>query len=236
MRYILPFSALILSCTSVLIREVGMGNIVVILSKDGDGICAIRSDTSDNVKISVISRGKSGEIFFYSKVLMGEEIGLGWKVKDTVPINVFRVKFESSEAVDLRILDKRIIVNFPECAQISEPKQTSFLDWGKVRFSWVCDAKKYIIRFYAFTMMDQRDIIKFVEGNEISFDLSGMYGDGFFALQVCPVNSYKSGLSVYAIGGCTEKVILVGDTSVWEGENPTLPHNKEIFMWYLLQF
>jgi hypothetical protein len=38
------------------------------------------------------------------------------------------------------------------------------------------------------------------------------------------------------VGGCAEKVFLVGDTTVWEGEKPTPPWRKDAIMWHLLEF
>ena len=237
MRYILPFSLILISCASILKREEKEAeNILIILSKDGNGICAVRGDRPDSFRVSIISKGKEGEISFQSKVFMGEQGSLGWTVRDTTPIYIFRANFESSDSVELRLFDKKILIAFPECAQISEPENDNFPDWESLKFSWICNAREYIVRLYAFTMMEQRDIIKFVRGNSISFDLSGMYGDGFFAIQVCPINSYKKGLKVFAVGGCAEKVSLVGDTTVWEGEKPTPPWRKDAIMWHLLEF
>jgi hypothetical protein len=237
MRYILPFSVFVFSCVSALKREgKEFRNLVVILSRDGDGICALRGDTLDKVRISVISKGKEGEISFWSKVFMGEQGVVGWTIRDTIPISIFKVKFESSDTVELGLFDKKLVICFPECAQISEPKEINFPDWSNVKFSWSCNAKEYIVRLYAFTLMEQRDIVKVLKENSISFDLSSMYGDGFFALQVCPINSIRRGLKVFAVGGCTERVFLVGDTSVWEGERPDPPWRKDVFMWHLLEF
>ncbi|MEO0139864.1 MAG: hypothetical protein ABIL16_00820 [candidate division WOR-3 bacterium] len=242
MRYILPFSAFVLSCATLFKREeVFPGNMVVVLSRDGNGLCAFQPDTiGKKIRVSVISKGEERTFEYHSRVFLGT-YGTNYTqnlVMDSTPISVYTSKFKTGDTVEVLISKNRFLLTFPECNKILEPLGDFLPDWGEVDIKWMGRAEEYIFRVYAFTMMEQRDLLKLVKGQSVSLDLSDLYGDGFLAFQICPINGFEKNRSfkVYALGDCKEKVLIVGDTTVWGGEKPTPPWKKDEVMWYLLNF
>lgn len=242
MRYILPFSVLVLSCTTLFKREeVFPGKMVVVLSRDGDGLCAFQPDTiGKRIKVSVVSRGEERTFEYHSRVFFGTyRTNYTYNLfMDSTPISIYTSKFKTNDTVEVLISNNRLILTFPKCDKILKPTGNFLHDWGEVNINWMGNAEEYILRVYAFTIMEQKDFLKVVKGQSVNFDLSDLYGDGFFAFQICPINGFEmhKNFKVYAIGTCKEKVLLVGDTTVWDGEMPTPPWRKDEIMWYLLNF
>lgn len=241
MRYILPFSILVISCASLSKKQEFSGNLTIVLSYDGNGIFAAQPDTiAKGLKVSVISRGEERDFKFYSKVFLGSYGGnpMGQIVMDSLPLAIYNTEFKTNDSVGIKILNEFKSLRFPKDIKLIEPKDSIFPDWKNVELIWEGSAKQYILRIYAFTLMDQMDQLKFVDGNNFNVDLSGLYGDGFFAVQICPVNSLsaKRNLKIFALGKCIEKVFIVGDVSVWGGEKPSPPWKKDEVMWYLLVY
>ncbi len=241
MRYILPFSILFISCASLFKKQEFSGNLTIVLSYNGNGIFAVQPDTiAKGLKVSVISRGEERDFKFYSKVFLGSygEGSFGQIVMDSLPIAVYNAEFKTSDSVGIRIFNEFESLKFPKDVKLVSPKDSIFSDWENIELVWEGNAKQYILRIYAFTLMDQIDQLKFVNDNNFKVELSGLYGDGFFAIQICPVNSLsgKRNLKIFALGKCLEKVFLVGDASVWGGEKPSPPWKKDEVMWYLLAY
>ncbi len=217
-----------------------MGNITVVLSYKGNGMFAVQPDSiAKDLRISVIVRGEKHDFTFYSKIFLGnygKNVYQGL-IMDSIPIAVYTAEFKKGDSVGILMDGKYKGFKFPRKVKITEPSSDMLEDWGSISLKWEGDAGGYILRVYAFTLMDQRDFLRFVRDNRFNLDLSDMYGNGFLALHICPVNGNNEKFRrIFVLGECDESVIIVGDPSVWEGEKPEPPWKSDEVMWYLLTF
>lgn len=210
------------------------------VSHDGKGLSAISPDTAAGmVRISLMGdRGRS-DFRLTKRVHFGRyDENTGSYVMDPKMVAILEANVgREVSRVKLRVERMVKALKVPGDVRIVEPS-SNLPDWGEVSVRWEGRARRYLLRLYAFTMMDQKDEIVLADSTHYVFDLGNFYGDGFLSVAVCPIEGSdprkRERIKVYALGRCVSRTILVGDTSVWEGEMPEPPWNEDDLLWYLL--
>ncbi len=242
MRYIPLLSLLLSSCSVPFLRRSPppYDKIVVVISYDGKGLSAVEPDTAAKVvKISLIGDYGESEFHFSKSVHFGEiDESTGSYTMDPKMVAILEadVGRELSKA-SLKVSRMLKSIKVPGSVKLLKPN-SDLPDWDTITVRWEGKAKMYAIRLYAFTMMVQKDEIAIVDSTSYTFDLSNLYGDGFFSVRICPIGgsdpSAKEKVKVFALGRCITKTFIVGNPEVWEGETPSPPWNGDDLLWYLL--
>lgn len=242
MRYILPVSILLSSCSLPFLRRSPppYEKIVVVVSYDGKGLSAVEPDTAAKVvRISLIGDYGESEFHFSKSVHFGRlDEGTGSYVMDPKMVAILEadVGGKLSEA-NLKISRKLKSIKIPSGVRLLKP-DSDLPDWDTITVRWEGKARMYVVRLYAFTMMTQKDDIVLVDSTSYTFDLSSLYGNGFLSVKVCPLGGSdprsEERVKVFALGRCITRTFIVGDPKVWEGETPSPPWNGDDLLWYLL--
>ncbi len=243
MRFICILSLLFTGCSLpfLKVQRYPFDRLVVVISYDGRGLSAITPDSAFKyVKVSVLTDYGERDFKFKKTVHFGVLSERGTYVVNPEDVGVLEAKFKGDLGrVRIKVHEKVKEMRMPPPVRITHPS-ADFNTWDSVKVKWKGKADYYIVRVYAFTSMHQKDEMGFVKRNGTVFDLSTLYGNGFVAVQVCPVNgspvNREQNIKVFAISKCDERVFIVGDTSVWGGERPSPPWKDDDVLWYLLTF
>ncbi len=242
MRYIPLFSLILTSCSLPFLRKAPppYEKVVVVISHDGKGLSAVLPDTAVKVlKISLLGDYGRSDFHFVKKVHFGVYDGsTASYVMDPKEVAVLEtdVGQEVSE-VSLKVHRMIKALKVPGEVELIEPV-SNLPDWDNITVKWEGTSDMYVLRIYAFTMMTRKDELVLLDSTRYTFDLSPLYGNGFLSVMVCPLSGSRPGsnerIKVFTLGKCVSRTLIVGDTSVWEGETPEPPWNGDDVLWYLL--